>query len=158
MTFTSAQSRVKLVAASMNIALTGTLFAFDAAGNVVAQDGPKLVAANVFTTRFEVRDPDATPSITRAELRLENGIHFAIDDLAFEGPPSGGCPQDPPPRVVEIREADPEVDKAHHDCMRQLLIESVAHPQHDYSARAGSRPGFHRRERRGASAEFRCRA
>src|SRR5215207_1158781 len=83
MTFTSAQSRVKLVAASTNIALNGTLTAFDAANNVVAQDGPKPVLANVFTTRFEVADPDATPSNTRAELRLENGIYFAIDELEF---------------------------------------------------------------------------
>jgi hypothetical protein len=100
LTFTSAQSRVKLFAASFDgIALNGTLTAFDAADNVVAQDGPKLVAANVFTTMFEVTDPDATPSITRAELRLENGIHFAIDDLEFEGEPPT---QPPEPPVVEI--------------------------------------------------------
>ena len=70
MTFTSAQSRVKLFASPGSTALNGTLTAFDAAGNVVAQDGPKPVAANAFTTMFEVRDPHATPSITRAELRL----------------------------------------------------------------------------------------
>lgn len=99
MTFTSPQARVKLFASSSNIALNGTLTAFDAADNVVAQDGPKLVAANVFTTMFEVIDPDAAPSIMRAELRLENGVHFAIDDLEFEGEP----PQEPPaPPVVEI--------------------------------------------------------
>lgn len=85
MTFASARSRVKLFAASTQIPLNGTLTAFDAADNVVAQEGPKPVAANVFTTMFEVTDPDATPSITRVELRLENGIHFAIDDLEFEG-------------------------------------------------------------------------
>ena len=99
MTFTSSQSRVKLFAASSNIALNGTLAAFDAADNVVAQDGPKLVVANVFTTMFEVIDPGATPSITRAELRLENGIYFAIDDLEFEGEPAA---QPPTPPVVEI--------------------------------------------------------
>ena len=130
MTFTSAQSRVKLFAASDNIALNGTLIAFDAADNVVAQDGPKPVAANVFTTLFEVTDPGSTPSITRAELRLENGIYFAIDDLEFEGAPapSGACLQDPPPHFVEIRKADPTVNKQHHDLMRKLLIDSVAIP------------------------------
>jgi hypothetical protein len=129
MTFTSAaQSRVKLLATSGNIALNGTLIAFDAAGNVVAQDGPKPVAANAFTTRFEVTDPDATPSITRAELRLENGIHFAIDDLVFEGAPSGGCPLTPQPSLVEIREADPQVDKPQHDFMRSCLIKAVGTP------------------------------
>jgi len=100
MTFTSSQARVKLFAESSNIALNGTLTAFDAADNVVAQDGPKLVAANVFTTMFEVIDPDATPSITRAELRLENGIYFAIDDLEFEGEAPAQQPTTPP--VVEI--------------------------------------------------------
>ena len=99
MTFTSPQSRVKLFAASSDIALNGTLTAFDAADNVVARDGPKLVAANAFTSMFEVIDPDPTPSITRAELRLENGIHFAIDDLEFEGEPAT---QPPTPPVVEI--------------------------------------------------------
>ncbi len=95
MTFTSlAQSRVKLSAMSTDVASEGTLIAFDAAGEVVAQDGPKPVAANGFTTTFEVTDPDTTPSIARAELHLENGrggrgegsrrIHFAIDDLEFE--------------------------------------------------------------------------
>jgi hypothetical protein len=99
-TFTSAQARVKLFAGSTNVALNGTLTAFDAADNVVVQDGPKLVNANVFTTMFEVIDPDATPSITRAELRLENGIYFAIDDLEFEGQPPASPPPTPP--VVQI--------------------------------------------------------
>src|SRR3982074_598760 len=56
MTFTSRQSRVKLFAGSSNIALNGTLTAFDAANNVVVRDGPKLVAANVCSTMFEVID------------------------------------------------------------------------------------------------------
>jgi len=129
MTFTSiAQSRVKLLATSGNVTLNGTLFAFDAAGNVVARDGPKPVAGNVFTTMFEVTDPDATPSITRAELRLENGIHFAIDDLEFEVASSGGCPLQPQPSLVEIREADPQVDKPQHDFMRSCLIKAVGTP------------------------------
>ena len=100
MTFTSPQARVKLFAGSTNVALNGTLTAFDAADNVVAQDGPKLVAANVFTTMFEVIDPDVTPSIARAELRLENGVHFAIDDLEFDGEPP--APPPPTPPVVQI--------------------------------------------------------
>lgn len=128
MSFTNVQSRVKLYAESLNVPLNGTLYAFDAANNVVAQDGPKLVAANVFTTSFEVADPGDIPSITKAELRLENGVHFAIDDLEFETKPSGRCPQNPPPNIVEIQEADPKVDKQHHDLMRKRLIESVATP------------------------------
>ena len=100
MTFTSAQARVRLFAASTGVALNGTLTAFDAADNVVAQDGPKLVAVGVFNAEFEVTDPDATPSIARAELRLENGIYFAIDDLEFEGEPP--APPPPTPPVVQI--------------------------------------------------------
>jgi hypothetical protein len=99
MTFTSSQARVKFFAASLNVALNGTLIAFDAANNVVAQDGPKLVAADVFTTMFEVIDLGAVPHIARAELHLETGVYFSIDDLEFDGE----APPPPPPEpVVEI--------------------------------------------------------
>jgi len=100
MSFTSPQARVKLFAACSNIELNGTLTAYDASDNVVASDGPKLVAAGAFTAMFEVTDPDSTPSIARAELRLENGIYFAIDDLEFEGEPP--APPPPTPPVVTI--------------------------------------------------------
>jgi hypothetical protein len=98
MLFTSPQARVKLFA-SCSIVLNGTLTAFDAAGNVVAQDGPRPVTANVFTTMFEVIDPGQIPRIVRAELRLENGVHFAIDNLEFDGQPPV-VPSTPP--IVEI--------------------------------------------------------
>jgi hypothetical protein len=128
MTFTSAQARVKLFAASTNIALNGTLTAFDANGAVVAHDGPKLVAANVFTTVFEVIDPDATPSITRAELRLENGIYFAIDDLEFEGEPPGQVPTTPP--VVQITSPvnGSEVDVSTIDIAGTVIGEGLLSP------------------------------
>ena len=84
MTFNAPQALVKFFAESQNIPLNGTLTAFNAAGNVVAQDGPKLVAANVFTTPFQVT-VSGNPTIVRAELRLENGAYFAIDDLTFDG-------------------------------------------------------------------------
>lgn len=54
----------------------------------------------MFTTVFEVIDPDATPSITRVELRLDNGIYFAIDDLEFDGEPP--APPPPTPPVVQF--------------------------------------------------------
>lgn len=95
MTFTSAQARVKLFAGAPGSAINGTLTAFDAGGNVVAQDGPKLVAADVFTTMFEVTV--TTASITRAELRLGDFAYYAIDDLEFEGEPAAEAP--PPPQV-----------------------------------------------------------
>lgn len=103
MSFTSPQARVKLFAASTGVALNGTLTAFDAADNVVATDGPKPVAVDVFSAVFEVIDPDATPSIARAELRLENGIYFAIDDLEFDGQP----PAPPPPAAPVVQITSP---------------------------------------------------
>ena len=96
MQFTSPQARVSLFANSPGIPRGGTLQAFDANGALVAQDGPKQVAADVFTTRFEVKTNK--PRIVRAVLQLENGIHYAIDDLEFDG--SAAEPPPPPPQVV----------------------------------------------------------
>jgi hypothetical protein len=98
MSFTSAQSRVKLFAGSPGVALNGTLTAFNADGDVVATDGPRLVAQDVFTTMFEVTV--ATESIRRAELQLEGSAHQAIDDLEFEGKPPVPTPTEPP--IVKI--------------------------------------------------------
>jgi hypothetical protein len=96
MTFNAPQVLVTFFAESQSVPLNGTLTAFDAAGNVVAQDGPKLVAANVFTTPFQVT-VSGNPAIVRAELRLENGAYFAIDDLTFDGE---ATPPPPPPPTV----------------------------------------------------------
>lgn len=44
------------------------------------------------------------------------------------GPPSKStpnCPATPPPSTIDIPEADPEVDRAHHDEMRQKLIDNL---------------------------------
>src|SRR5262245_637021 len=38
------------------------------------------------------------------------------------------CPSSPPPRVVEIRNADPQVNKPQHDLMRKRLVDSVSIP------------------------------
>ena len=65
------------------MARNGTLQAFDANGGLLVEDGPKPVAADAFTTRFEVTSP--TPAITKAVLQLENAAHYAIDDLEFDG-------------------------------------------------------------------------
>ena len=97
MTFTRPQARVRLFASSPGAARKGTLRAFDASGKVVATDGPKLVAANRFTTMFEVSS--ATPRIARAELQLEGASHYAIDDLEFDTKPLTAAP-----RVVEMRQ------------------------------------------------------
>ncbi len=128
MSFGFPQSRVKLSAASSGIALNGTLIAWDASGQEVARDGPRLVADSVFTTVFEVTVPSATPSIMRAELHLENGVKFAIDDLEFDAGEANGICESPSAAIVEIREADPSVDKPRHDCMRRCLANAVSRP------------------------------
>ena len=98
-TFTSPQSRVRLFAASIGAAAVHILKAFDANGILVAQDGPKSVAANMFNTMFEVTVPTAT--ITRVEFLLTNGGGFeVIDDLEFEGEPPIPTPTEPP--VVQL--------------------------------------------------------
>lgn len=96
MTFSQPQARVKLYATSPGVARNGTLTAFDAAGAVIATDGPKLVAADRFTTMFEVTAKQA--GIARAELQLESASHYAIDDLEFDSSVA------PPVRVIETRQ------------------------------------------------------
>ncbi|MDD1621867.1 MAG: VCBS repeat-containing protein [Methylococcaceae bacterium] len=68
------------------------------------------------------------------KMRVDNGSPKTIATTVIEvkeaeSPPDPAaqrvCPQDPAPEVVEIREADPRVDKAHHDLMRQMLVENV---------------------------------
>ena len=95
MTFTSPQARVKLFAFSGGIVRNGTLKAFDANGGVVAQDGPKPVVADSFTTQFEVKSNGRR--IVRAVFQLENAAHYAIDDLEFSG--SAAPPPPPAPQV-----------------------------------------------------------
>ncbi len=95
--FTSPQARVKLFGGSQYASLNGTLTAYDAAGHVVATDGPRLVPQNTFTTVFEVTV--ATASITRVEFQLENSAFESVDNLEFEGEPAV-VPTQPP--VVQI--------------------------------------------------------
>src|SRR6266542_3963298 len=98
MTFTSAQAHIKFYAQARDVPLSGTLNAFDGDGNLVTHDGPKPVAANVFSTVFEVTVPIA--SIRRAELVLGNSAFQAIDDLELAGEPPAPVPTQPP--VVQI--------------------------------------------------------
>ena len=98
MEFLTPQRHVLLFAMSPATARNGTLRVFDATGNMIAHDGPRLVAADKFTTMFHVSLPAAR--IKRAELRLDGAAHFAIDDLSFGTTPSTG----PPVRVTEVRQ------------------------------------------------------
>ena len=107
-TFTSPQARVTLFANSPGMARNGTLQAFGADGSLIVQDGPKQVAANAFTTRFEVASP--TPAIAKAVLQLENAAHYAIDDLEFYG--EAAEPPRPPVQVIETRQPAAAEDRA----------------------------------------------
>lgn len=107
MSFTSPQARVTLFANSPGMVRQGTLQGFDADGAVVAQDGPKPVAADAFTTMFEVTS--AAPRIVRAVLQLENAAHYAIDNLEFDGAPAAPPPA-PPTVVITSPVSGSEVD------------------------------------------------
>jgi len=96
MTFTAPQRRVTLFANSPGAIRSGRLQAFDANGALVAEDGPTPVAADAFSTRFEVTSPG--PRIVRAVLQLAEGVHYAIDDLEFDG--AAVTPPTAPPQVV----------------------------------------------------------
>ena len=96
MEFVSPQRHVRLFAMSPGAARKGTLRVFDSSGAVIAHDGPKLIAADKFTTMFAVNV--AVPRIKRAELRIDGAAHFAIDDLEFGTSPLNTA------RVVEERQ------------------------------------------------------
>jgi len=99
MIFVRPQARVKLFAMSPATARNGTLVAFDALGAEIARDGPKPVAADKFTTMFEVTVRGTR--ISRAELRLEGAAHFAIDDLEFDVKAASATPA---VKVNELRQ------------------------------------------------------
>jgi hypothetical protein len=96
--FTSAQVRVRLFAGGNFEPANGVLRAFNSAGAIVAQDGPKPVTPNQFTTPFEVRA--ANPAIVRVELEMGVTVFEAIDDLEFEGEAPPPPPLEPP--IVRI--------------------------------------------------------
>lgn len=99
-TFTSPQARVKFFAGTEVVAVTGTLRAKNANGDVVAAIGPRSVAPNEFTTEFEATV--ATPSIVRIEFQLENLAFEAIDDLEFDGEPAAPLPAQAPAVQITI--------------------------------------------------------
>jgi hypothetical protein len=76
------------------------------------------------TRTHETRLPDP-PVAGRADV-LDPGDR---GDAAPPTPrPQRFCPPEPQPRVVEIREADPEANPNHHKLMRDRLIAAVAVP------------------------------
>ena len=104
--FDSGQRLVKLHAGTEGpVSVNATLKAFDAAGNLVAQDGPRVLAALQVKTPMEVRTPQ--PIIRRVEIIYQNPDgNETIDDLEFDGLPPPTPPQTPP--VVRITSPLPD--------------------------------------------------
>jgi hypothetical protein len=95
--FTSGQRFVRLFA-GFPVPIDGTMRAYDEFGGLIAQDGPKPVIPNAFTTPFEVSMVD--PLIRRIELEMGTTAFEAFDDLEFDGEGPPPPPTEPP--VVEI--------------------------------------------------------
>jgi hypothetical protein len=95
--FDASQRSVRLFAGiDAQVATTATLTAFNAAGKVIAQDGPRSLPGQV-KTLMEVKV--AQPAIRRVELLFANDGNETMDDLTFEGLTGGGTPV-PPPKVI----------------------------------------------------------
>lgn len=78
----------------------GVAKAYDASGNVIAQDGPKaLTGSYAVATAFDLRV--ASPTIAKIDFVILNGNIFAdtaMDDLLFEG----GAPPPPVPMDTPV--------------------------------------------------------
>jgi hypothetical protein len=109
MTFNGGQRVVRFFAGAQFSGQSGTLRALDAAGSVIATDGPRAVAVKSFTTRFEVAV--AGPAIRRVELELTNFAFESIDDLSFDGDPPT-VPTEPPAVSIEAPQNGAELDVA----------------------------------------------
>jgi len=94
MNFTSPKTHVAFVAENFTgWTGQGTLRVFGSNGTVLAQDGPKVVPADVFTASFDVRVPTAT--IVRAEFQIDGTAFESIDNLVVDGTTTTG-PNTPP--------------------------------------------------------------
>lgn len=125
-TFTSPQSRVRMFAGTEVRPVTGTLQAFDSTGALIGQDGPKTVAADVFTTPFEVAIGQA--SITRVELLYEDAAFEAIDDLEFEGDPPPPPPPTPPVVTITFPVNGADLDTSRIDIIGTVAGEGLLSP------------------------------
>jgi hypothetical protein len=108
--FTSEQSLVRLFVGTTlsKIARNGTLRAYDINGVLIAQDGPKSVAAKTFTTSFEVTT--TSPSIRRIEIEIPPSEFEAIDDLEFQGKVPAPLPTVPPQVQITSPQNNAQLD------------------------------------------------
>jgi hypothetical protein len=90
-----------------------------------------LLAASLLTIAGAIGDASSqdAPSNQPAPTRRNPGDIIDLRDrVAEQGTPIKRFCPDAPYRVVEIREANPEINRAHHDLMRRRLITSVDDP------------------------------
>lgn len=94
--FDSGQRYVRLFAGTEGtLPVNASLKAFDAAGHLIVQDGPRSLPAKQIKTRMEVSA--AQPIIRRVELLyIQPDGNETMDDLEFDGLPPTDVPQTPP--------------------------------------------------------------
>ena len=83
--FTSGQRSAKFFASGPGAdgPFQGTAQAFDAAGTVIATDGPKTVQPNDYTTSFNLTS--TLPEIVKVVFSVDGFVFQTIDDLTFAG-------------------------------------------------------------------------
>lgn len=94
--FSADQSRVSFHAGGSSSGSQGTLTVYDAAGNQLAQDGPKEISSPGHTTPFSA----IADGIRRAVLQYDGSAFESIDDLEIEGAGVGDLPTDAPVVVI----------------------------------------------------------
>jgi hypothetical protein len=94
-TFDTGQSRVRIHAGTpWTQPVTATLTAFNATGQAVAHDGPRVLAPGEVKTLMEVKTPQQV--IRRVELLYASDGNEVLDDLEFTGAPPTDVPTTPP--------------------------------------------------------------
>lgn len=107
--FLSGQSVVRFWAGGVSVAKTATARAFDQAGNVIFQDGPKNIQPGGFTTDFELSASSAS-LIWRVEFKAGITTFEAIDDLEFIGGSTPDLPSTSPVLMIAAPEDSAELD------------------------------------------------
>jgi hypothetical protein len=92
-----------------------------------AEQGGNLMGRLLFTLGALALLLTPASLIGRTDL-IRADVTSSAGALQAAPPFTRFCPSSPPPHVVEIRDANPQVNKTHHDQMRKLLVDSVPIP------------------------------
>jgi hypothetical protein len=116
--FTSGQSAVSFFASRTDTFppdQTGVLRAFDGSGNRIAEDGPRIVTPNDFTTAFSVRL--STAAIFRVEFEVGIASFESIDDLEIDGDVAP-----PPPTTLPVVQITAPLNNAELDVVGPIAV------------------------------------